>query len=92
MENPCYQYSIDLSGYQNKPAFDTSALVLFRKRITNLLSEVNEYLPANKDEPSSSGSGGGEKVSQEEAPDKGCLQWMSPAPKPMSSIPGICPC
>ena len=78
MENPYYQYFIGLPGYQDKPAFDASTLVLFRKRITaDMLNEANEYLLANKnedrEEPPSSGSGGDENASREEAPNKGTL-------------------
>lgn len=78
MENPYYQYFIGLPGYQDKPAFDASTLVLFRKRITaDMLNEANEYLLANKDEdreePPSSGSGVDENASREEAPNKGTL-------------------
>ena len=34
MENPYYQYFIGLPGYRDKPPFDASTLMLFRKRIT----------------------------------------------------------
>ncbi|GEM_PF-4618133 len=47
MENPYYQYFIAPPGYQDNPPFDTSTLVLFRKRITaDMFNEANEYLPA----------------------------------------------
>lgn len=78
MENPYYQYFIGLPGYQDKPPFDASTLVLFRKRITaDMINEANKYLLANKDEdreePPSCGSGGDGNASREEAPDKGTL-------------------
>lgn len=78
MENPYYQYFIGLPGYQDKPPFDASTLVLFRKRITaDMINEANEYLLADKDEdreePPSCGSGGDENASREEAPNKGTL-------------------
>ncbi len=51
MENLYYQYFIGLPGYQDKPAFDTSTLVLFRKRITaDMFNKANKYLLANKEE------------------------------------------
>lgn len=78
MENPYYQYFIDLPDYQDKPPFDANTLVLFRKRITvDMINEANEYLLADKDknrkEPPSSGSGGDENASREEAPNKRTL-------------------
>ena len=49
-ENPYLQYFIGLLGYQEKALFDTSTLVLFRKRISaEMLMEAKEYLLAHKD-------------------------------------------
>lgn len=50
-ENPYLQYFIGLPGYQEEAPFDSSTLVLFRKRISaEMLMEVNEYLLAHKDD------------------------------------------
>ncbi len=44
-ENPYYQYFIGLPGYQAEKPFDSSTLVLFRKRITaGMMIEANECL------------------------------------------------
>jgi len=44
-ENPYLQYFIGLPGYQEKPAFDPSDLVDFRKRISlEILNEANDYI------------------------------------------------
>ena len=60
-ENPYLQYFIGLPGYQEEAPFDASTLVLFRNRISaEMLMEVNEYLPAHKNDdnntPPSSGN------------------------------------
>ncbi len=78
-ENPYLQYFIGLPGYQDTPPFDTSTLVLFRKRITaDMLSEANEYLLAHKDgdrpEPPYSGNGTAKSsMPKEEAANKETL-------------------
>jgi hypothetical protein len=63
-ENPYYQYFIGLPGYQDRPPFDSSTIVGFRKRITaEMLMEANEALlkmnePKDDDhDDSDSGSG-----------------------------------
>ena len=44
-ENPYLQYFIGLPGYQEEPPFDSSTLVLFRKRINaQMIAEANEYM------------------------------------------------
>lgn len=44
-ENPYYQYFIGLSGYEYKAPYDSSTLVIFRKRITpRMIAVINEYL------------------------------------------------
>ncbi len=76
-ENPYLQYFIELPGYQEDAPFDAGTLVLFRKRISGeMLMEVNEYLPAHKDDdnntlPSSGNSGGNDTL--KEYADKGTL-------------------
>lgn len=53
-ETPYLQYFIGLPGYQEDAPFDASTLVLFRRRISaEMLVEVNEYLPAHKDDDNS---------------------------------------
>jgi hypothetical protein len=59
-ENPFLQYFIGLTEYQDKPVFDPSLMVHFRKRFTpEMLEEINEeiILRANNgdDEPPASG-------------------------------------
>ncbi len=45
IENPYYQYFIGLPSYQEEAPFDSSTLVLFRKRITaEMMIEANECL------------------------------------------------
>lgn len=45
IENPYYQYFIGLPSYQKETPFDSSTLVLFRKRITaEMMIEANECL------------------------------------------------
>ena len=63
-ENPYYQYFIGLQGYQHTAPFESSTLVLFRKRITSeMLIEANECLlkmhetDDNNDDNSKPGSG-----------------------------------
>lgn len=44
-ENPYYQYFIGLPGYEYKAPYDSSTLVIFRKRITpGMIAVINEYL------------------------------------------------
>jgi len=44
-ENPYLQYFIGLPGYQQKPPFEASVLVYFRKRINGrMVMELNEYM------------------------------------------------
>ena len=44
-ENPYLQYFIGLPGYQEEPPFNSSTLVLFRKRINaQMIAEANEYM------------------------------------------------
>lgn len=46
-ENPYYQYSIGLPGYQEEPPVDASTLVFFRKRLKmDVIMEANEYMLA----------------------------------------------
>ena len=48
-ENPYLQYFIGLSGYQEEPPFDSSTLVLFRKRINaQMIAEANEYMLSSR--------------------------------------------
>lgn len=48
-ENPYQQYFIGLSGYQEEPPFDSSTLVLFRKRINaQMIAEANEYMLSSR--------------------------------------------
>jgi len=47
-ENPYYQYFIGCSGYEYKAPYDSSTLVIFRKRITpEMIATINEYLIAD---------------------------------------------
>lgn len=69
--------------------FDTSMLMLFRKRITaDMLNETNEYLLVNKDEDK-------EEAARTKMPvgrkllTKGHSPWMPPVSQPTSSIPGM---
>lgn len=78
-ENPYLQYFIGLLGYQEEAPFDTCTLALFRKRISaEMLMEVNEYLPAHKDDdkdnntPPSAGTSNDDNPSKEDA-NKGTL-------------------
>lgn len=76
-ENPYLQYFIGLPGYQEEAPFDSSTLVLFRKRISaEMLMEANEYLLAHKDDanntPPSSGIPGDNDASKEDT-NKGTL-------------------
>lgn len=76
-ENPYLQYFIGLPGYQEEAPFDAGTLVLFRKRISaEMLMEVNEYLPAHKDDdnntPPSSGNSGDNDALKEDT-NKGTL-------------------
>ncbi|MDR3000402.1 MAG: transposase [Fibromonadaceae bacterium] len=41
-ETPCLQYFCGFPGYIDEPPFDPSLMVYFRKRLTNLLGEINE--------------------------------------------------
>lgn len=69
------QYFIRLSGYQEEALFDTSTLVLFRKRVTiEMVMEANESALSRKDEckgPPSVGSSG--QGSEKETGDNGPL-------------------
>ena len=48
-ENPYLQYFIGLPGYQEEPPFDSSTLVLFRKRINaQMIAEANEYMLSSR--------------------------------------------
>ena len=48
-ENPYLQYFIGLPGYQEDPPFDSSTLVLFRKRINaQMIAEANEYMLSSR--------------------------------------------
>lgn len=47
-ENPYLQYFLGFTEYQNKPAFDASLMVHFRKRFTpEMLEEINEEIIRN---------------------------------------------
>jgi len=51
VENPYLQHFIGLRKYQNKPPFDPSLMVLFRKRFTaEILKEINEEICRNAKE------------------------------------------
>jgi len=53
-ETPCLQYFCGLPGYEDKPPFDSSLMVYFRKRLTReILGEINEMViaRAEKKEP-----------------------------------------
>lgn len=65
-ENPYLQYFIGLPGYQEKPPFDASTLVDFRKRISaEMLMEANEYLLGHKDDNDSPASGSSANTKKE---------------------------
>lgn len=50
-ENPCMQYLIGLPGFQQKPPFDPSLMVHFRKRLgPEVLSQINEWIIMAKEE------------------------------------------
>ena len=76
-ENPYLQYFIGLPGYQEEAPFDAGTLVLFRKRIfAEMLTEVNEYLLAHKDDDSStppSSRNSGDNGALKEDTNKGTL-------------------
>lgn len=78
-ENPYYQYFIGLPGYQGEKPFDSSTLVLFRKRITaEIMIEANECLlrdVQSKDDDDETGPGSGtNNASDSDAPvNKGSL-------------------
>ena len=58
-ENPYYQYFIGLPGYQDEAPFAPSALVDFRKRLTDeVLVEINEMIFKynTPDDPPSAGN------------------------------------
>lgn len=72
-ENPYFQYFIGLTGYQDIAPFDSSTLVLFRKRITpEMLIEVNNRLlqanEAESDDDDDSESGPSNSHSDSEIP------------------------
>lgn len=65
-ENPYYQYFIGLPGYQDKPPFDSSTLVAFRKRITaEMMIEVNECLLKMHETDDNDESGSGDSTSKQ---------------------------
>lgn len=43
-ENPYMQYFIGLSGFEMKPPFHHSMMTHFRKRLTDVLAEINEMV------------------------------------------------
>ncbi|GIO38149.1 hypothetical protein J41TS12_30100 [Paenibacillus antibioticophila] len=43
-ENPYMQYFIGLSGFVMKPPFHHSMMTHFRKRLTDVLAELNEII------------------------------------------------
>jgi hypothetical protein len=53
-ENPYLQFFCGMSGYEDKPPFDSSLMVHFRKRLTpEVLSKINEMVIAKSKEQSS---------------------------------------
>ncbi|MDR2579413.1 MAG: transposase [Fibromonadaceae bacterium] len=64
-ETPCLQYFCGFPGYVDEPPFDASLMVYFRKRLTDLLGEINElticeaFNSEESDPPSSDEDGGG---------------------------------
>lgn len=94
-ENPYLQYFIGLPGYQDRPPFDASTLVLFRKRLDiDVIMESNAYM-FDRDEdhtqPPSAPSSGGTAHPGMKTPDpgitKGRLLSMRPAHRLISGIP-----
>lgn len=64
-ENPYMQYFIGLSGFVMKPPFHHSMMTHFRKRLTDVLAELNEIVATEgaketkDDDDSNSAAGGG---------------------------------
>jgi len=64
-ENPYMQYFIGLPGFVMKPPFHHSMMTHFRKRLTDVLSELNEIVATegaketNEDDDSNDATGGG---------------------------------
>ena len=55
-ENPYLQFFCGLPGYEDKPPFDSSLMVHFRKRLTaEILKKVNEKVIAKAEQKSSKG-------------------------------------
>lgn len=53
-ENPYLQYFCGMGGYEDKPPFDASLMVHFRKRLTiEILGKINEMVIAKSQEKSS---------------------------------------
>jgi transposase, IS5 family len=62
-ENPYMQYFIGLTGFEMKPPFHHSMMTHFRKRLTDVLAELNEMVAtegakASKDDDDNKPSGG----------------------------------
>ena len=56
-ETPCLQYFCGLPGYVDEPPFEASLMVYFRKRLTDLLGEINELTISETFKPKESESG-----------------------------------
>jgi IS5 family transposase len=69
-ENPYMQYFIGLSGFVMKQPFHHSMMTHFRKRLTDVLAELNEIVASlgakevKDDDDNNDSSGGGGKVKQ----------------------------
>ena len=80
-ENPYLQYFVGLPGYQEEPPFDSSTLVLFRKRINaQMIAEANEYMLSSRNKkeddnpkPSTGGMSSGNDTSDALLDNEGTL-------------------
>lgn len=68
-ENPYMQYFIGLSGFEMKQPFHHSMMTHFRKRLTDVLAELNEIVASagakeTKEDDDNNGASGGGKVNR----------------------------
>jgi len=78
LENPYFQYFLGFSEFQERPAFDSSMMVYFRKRFPKeAINEINELIflaaaqePGDKDDPKDPGTPGSGEKSESKSPEK----------------------